>query len=276
MQNRLAILFLFLWFQSPMPIPANEQTPPVSPSVRINQAIPENAQQDEPVEKETGQNATAQKQKKPSPTVQNEDNESVKIHSVSPAKSAETDATPTRDGLQPQSPPPPAVQDRRWIIRTPPPNSKKNRPAPVKPVKWKNDSQKKQCEAYIEGLSGVFLRARYYSIQGDSCACAENAGRFLSIREKIQAACPDHFLENEGYSERISRNMGWLKALGEKRCMGPKTGPEVKPKSTAGHHPADETAKKPHANTGGLTNPSGNQPERAAETPPNKSTATPR
>ena len=130
---------------------------------------------------------------------------------------------------KPQSPASTAPRDRRWIIRAPPPDSKKVKQAPAKSVKWKNSTQKKRCENDLEKLGSAFLKARYYSIQGDLCACAENADQFLSIYEKARKACPANYLQNEGYSSRITRNMGWLKALGKKRCMGPNVVPGVQP-----------------------------------------------
>lgn len=222
MRIRLAILSLFFWIIYPMSIPADEQIPPVSPSGSISQANPDASQKAEPAKKEQAPDAHPQAKKNPSSAAQDDAKKTIGNQSV---PSTETDATPAVDGTKPQPSPTPAVQDRRWIIRTPPPDSKKAKPAPVKPVKWISDSQKKQCGEYLESLSGAFLKARYYSIQGDSCACAEHADRFLSIYEKSRMACPDNFLENEGYSDRITRNMGWLKALGEKRCMGPATAP---------------------------------------------------
>ena len=246
-----------------MPIPADQQIPPVPLSGSNTEANSENAQSAEPAKIEQARGATSQTQKHPSPTEKT--NSTIDNQRTSPANSAEPGTTSAVEGTQPQPSPTPAVQDRRWIIRTPPPDSKKAKPAPVKPVKWTSDSQKKQCEKNLEQLRGAFLKARYYSIQGDSCACAENADHFLNIYEKAHAACPDHFLENEGYSNRITRNMAWLKALGEKRCLGPKTAPEAHPESTATHHPADATAS-PGPGAEDLTNTSGKPPEGSDKT----------
>ncbi|MFO7716770.1 hypothetical protein [Desulfosarcina sp.] len=130
-------------------------------------------------------------------------------------------------------------------------------------MKWRDDAQKKNCEATLENLRAAFLRARYYSIQGDSCACAENAALFLSIYEKAKPSCPENFLINEGYNDRITRNMGWLQVLGEKRCLGPGTAPDANAESKAAQNP-----ETPHAST----------PQRTAadaDTPLGKPTAAP-
>lgn len=221
MRIQLAILFLFFWMIYPLVILADEQIPPASPSGSISQTNPDVSQKTAPGTKELATDAQPIAKEKPSSTA----TATTGNQSVPPANTAGADATPKIDDPKPQASPTPTVQDRRWIIRTPPPESKKARPAPLKPVKWISDVQKKQCGEYLEKLSGAFLKARYYSIQGDSCACAENADQFLSIYEKSRLACPDNFLENEGYSDRITRNMGWLKALGEKRCLGSSTAP---------------------------------------------------
>lgn len=154
---------------------------------------------------------------------------------VAPVNSAEAGTHIKGEGDK--SPSSTAPRDRRWIIRDPPPDSKTVKKAPVKSVKWKNSTQKERCENYLKELGGAFLKTRYYSIQGDSCACAEHADRFLSLQEKISQACPDKYLEYEGYSSRISRNMGWLKALGEKRCLGPNAVPGGQPGLKANQSP---------------------------------------
>ena len=265
MRIRLAILSFFFWMIYPISIPADEQLPPASPSGSISQANPDTSQKAEPTKKEQAPDVQPKPKKNPSSDAQDDGNKTIGNQSVPSAKSADSEATSPVDGTKPQPSPTPTVQDRRWIIRTPPPESKKARPAPVKPVKWISDTQKKQCDGYLEKLSGAFLKARYYSIQGDSCACAENADQFLNIYENSRIACPDNFLENEGYSDRITRNMGWLKALGEKRCLGPKTAPEAHPESTATHHPADATAS-PGTRAEDLTNTSGKPPEKSDKT----------
>ncbi len=147
-------------------------------------------------------------------------NETIENQGVVPAKPAENAADVKGDKDKPQNPFSTVHQDRRWIIRTPPPDPKQVKRPPVKPTAWISGTQKKQCEDDLEKLRGAYTKARYYSIQGDSCACAENADQFLILYEKIRQACPDNYLQNEGYIRRITRNMGWLKSLGEKRCMG--------------------------------------------------------
>ncbi len=266
MRIRLAILSLFLWVSYPTSIPADEQIPPVSASESISQANPDALQKAEPAIKEQAPDAQPQAKKKTSSAAPDDAKKTTGKPSAPSAETSETGAASPVDGMQPQTPPPPTVQDRRWIIRTPPPESKKARPAPVKKVKWISDTQKKQCDAYLERLGGAFLKARYYSIQGDSCACAENADRFLNIYEKCRKACPDNFMENEGYSERITRNMGWLKALGEKRCMGPATKPGGQSvlKTDTPSDTSPESTKKGKVNT---PQPTGNHAKPAPVTP---------
>ncbi|WP_372683636.1 hypothetical protein [Desulfosarcina sp.] len=266
MRIRLAILSLLFWVIYPISTLADEQTLPASPSGTISQANPDASQKAEPVKKEPALDEQPPATKNPSSAAADDGKKTMGNQGIPSTKSSEIGAASPVDGVKPQTSPTPTVQDRRWIIRTPPPTSKKAKSAPVKKVKWISDTQKKQCDADLERLSAAFLKARYYSIQGDSCACAEHADQFLNIYEKSRVACPDNFLENEGYSDRITRNMGWLKALGEKRCMGPTAAPEIQPQSTETHHPAEANAS-PGSRTEDLKNLSDKPLERSIETP---------
>ncbi|MDJ0783522.1 MAG: hypothetical protein QNJ22_16215 [Desulfosarcinaceae bacterium] len=132
------------------------------------------------------------------------------------------------DGKTGRLPPP----NRRWIIKEPQLDPKKLKKAPERKVKWQNAAQQKRCEQYLKEIGSIFLKARYYSIQGDACACAEKADDFLELYQRTDGDCPDNYLEGEGYTLRIARNMRWLSELGQKQCIG-STAPPPATKATA-------------------------------------------
>jgi hypothetical protein len=112
--------------------------------------------------------------------------------------------------------------DRRWITKQQ--EQMKARP-PVKApssLPWKNENQKARCEAYLGQMRENFLKARYHSIQGDSCNTAGYSRAFLSLVEICKRECPEGFLERSGYTTRIIRNLNSLEELGTKRCVGGK------------------------------------------------------
>ena len=85
-------------------------------------------------------------------------------------------------------------------------------------IKWKNETQKTKCNAYLASLKDSFLKARYYSIQGVPCGTAENARSFMTLVDNCKQDCPDGFLKKNGYTSRIIRNLSWLEKLGSERC----------------------------------------------------------
>ena len=85
-------------------------------------------------------------------------------------------------------------------------------------IKWKNEAQKTECNAYLALLKESFLKARYYSIQGVPCGTAENARSFMTLIDNCKRDCPDGFLKKNGYTSRIIRNLSWLEKLGAERC----------------------------------------------------------
>lgn len=106
--------------------------------------------------------------------------------------------------------------DRRWIIKEP---IKKGSPPRKPALAWKDEKQKARCEAYLPKLKSGFLDARYYSIQGDSCATAEHAGAFLNTVEVCGKECPEGFLQQNGYTDDVIRNLDRLHKLGKDRCL---------------------------------------------------------
>jgi hypothetical protein len=112
--------------------------------------------------------------------------------------------------------------DRPWIIKE---EHMKQTPAPAetsRAVKWKNDKQQSKCESNLKQIRENFLRARYYSMQGDFCLTANYAKAFIRLVEVCKQNCPDKLLEHHGYSKRIIRNLNWLEELGSKQCLGRK------------------------------------------------------
>jgi hypothetical protein len=112
-------------------------------------------------------------------------------------------------------------QDRPWIIKQKKPE-KTPASGDAKPVRWKEDPQKKRCEKLAADLKENFLQARYHSIQGDSCTTAQFAGNFLTLMDTCEAECPKEFVEQTGYSQQIVRNLQILQELGTERCLGAK------------------------------------------------------
>lgn len=109
--------------------------------------------------------------------------------------------------------------DRRWIIK----QESGNKESPPKkkpvPVKWKNESQKTQCEAELEALKSRYRQTRYYSTQGDACSTAENAKAFLGLYETFNKECPEEFIRQSGFSQRMKGNVMKLQELGTKECL---------------------------------------------------------
>jgi len=118
---------------------------------------------------------------------------------------------------QARTPPPPL--DRQWIIKLWQEQDKPVPKQPLPPMAWKDDSQKKQCESYLPLLRESFAKARHYSIRGDSCRTAEHSRAFLAHYRQCAEDCPEKFLERNGYTPRIERNLDLLEELGQKRCV---------------------------------------------------------
>lgn len=87
-------------------------------------------------------------------------------------------------------------------------------------IEWRDESQKNLCEANLKQLRDNFLKARYASVHGDSCLTADHAHQFIFLTEKCERECPDQYLEQNGYTQRIIRNLRWLEKLGSEQCLG--------------------------------------------------------
>lgn len=132
------------------------------------------------------------------------------------------------------SPPDPS---RRWIIRQRSYAGAKASPAKRKPLQWDSKSQQTQCAKYERQLSAHFDQARDYSIQGDRCKTARYAHEFIEAAAICQSACPKDFLEYNGFSDEVLRNMHQLEALGKESCLG-KSAETQQPKPMDTHPPA--------------------------------------
>ena len=93
----------------------------------------------------------------------------------------------------------------------------KTKPAPG--IKWESENQRTKCESYRQNLKDKFLRARYFSIQGDPCATAEHAKAFLDLMDTCTRECPKDFLKKTDYSDRTLRNIKLLHKHGSERCL---------------------------------------------------------
>ena len=112
-----------------------------------------------------------------------------------------------------------AKEDRPWIIKE---HTTKKSHTPKKnpfPVKWENDEQRLQCETLLRKLQKTLGKARTYSIRGDTCATARHADGFLNLEKRLRNECPERYLENNGYSEKIIQNVKVLWELGKKACL---------------------------------------------------------
>ena len=147
------------------------------------------------------------------------------------AEQIESGVTPVFDAsseTEPETRP-----DRRWIIKesgtTAPPAT------PEIEVKWESEDQERRCSSLIETMRNAFTGARYHSIRGDACRTARFSSMFLNEAEACRKECPEGFLERNGYTERIVRNVSVLLELGRKRCMddGPLSGIPSPPGETA-------------------------------------------
>ena len=87
------------------------------------------------------------------------------------------------------------------------------------PINWENKAQQARCEPYIGQLKDKFLKARYYSIQGDPCVTAKYADEFMKLVEKCEGECPEGFLEKRGYDDRVVKNLNTLHKLGTDSCL---------------------------------------------------------
>ncbi len=113
--------------------------------------------------------------------------------------------------------------NRRWIMRQQDHTKKKLKPVQRKPLKWAGKDQQASCRTYERRMAETFDQARYYSIQGDRCKTAQFARAFLDTSGQCKTECPSGFLDYNGYSETVLRNMYQLKAIGTESCLGSKS-----------------------------------------------------
>lgn len=165
----------------------------------------------------------------------------------SASQTAAETAAPQAKPAEPRTEKAGTLEDRPWLIKQPPINS--TRPAapknPAEAPAWKNAAQQSLCNEKLAAIRSYFQKSRYYSIQGDACACAENARQFMETEQSIRRECPPDLLAQQGFSSRIVRNIDWLNQLGSQRCkndgtVSPATPTAPPPKARAG-----DSAKKP-------------------------------
>lgn len=97
------------------------------------------------------------------------------------------------------------------------PTAKGAKPSP-KTMVWVDEQQKMTCQKYLSDLRKWFLKTRHYSIQGAPCQTKEFAAAFLNTKDNCIKDCPQGFLGQNGYTDRIVRNITYLEKLGKDRC----------------------------------------------------------
>lgn len=86
-------------------------------------------------------------------------------------------------------------------------------------LKWKDEEQKKSCETKAAKLREHFLKAREFSIQGDSCSSEQEARSFGEKFEELKKDCPGGFPEQAGFTPKVVRNVKTIQSLGKERCL---------------------------------------------------------
>lgn len=112
-----------------------------------------------------------------------------------------------------------AKEDRPWTIKT---RDRGKSGIPEKKanlLQWKSEAQRVQCDTHLKELRKSLSKARTYSVRGDTCATAKHADSFLNLTKRCKNECPDGFLEINGYSEKIIKNVTVLLELGKKACL---------------------------------------------------------
>ena len=109
------------------------------------------------------------------------------------------------------------------------PDAKGARPT-TKAMIWASEQQKTTCQTYTKDLRELFVKTRHFSIQGAPCKTRDFAAAFRHVKEKCIKDCPEGFLRQSGYTDRIFRNITYLEKLGNDRCSDTKAS-EPKPQA---------------------------------------------
>lgn len=112
--------------------------------------------------------------------------------------------------------------DRTWIMKMRPQGKKKPQKGMQEPIQWNTEEQNARCQVLLGPLKETFRKTRYYSIQGDNCSTAKHAKAFLELVEDCRGQCPENFLEKNGYTVTLIRNMSVLHELADKLCIDTK------------------------------------------------------
>jgi hypothetical protein len=78
--------------------------------------------------------------------------------------------------------------------------------------------QQAACEGQMQTLRNSFIEARHRAIEKNSCKTAAHASTFLMVFEECQKACPPDYLNQNGFTGRIVRNIQWLGSYNSKKC----------------------------------------------------------
>ena len=113
-----------------------------------------------------------------------------------------------KSGMGEGSPPPGKIDT---------PSSGGGEPEPA--IRYESKTQREKCESYRQNLKDRFLKARYFSIQGDPCATAEHAKAFVGLVDACPKECPKDFVKKAGFSDRTLRNIKLLYKHGSERCL---------------------------------------------------------
>ncbi len=75
-----------------------------------------------------------------------------------------------------------------------------------------------RSEALLVEMRNTFIEARHRAIEKNSCEAAELAAAFLAAYEQCRKTCPPNYMIQNGFTDRVVRNMQWLGDYSVRRC----------------------------------------------------------
>ncbi len=81
-----------------------------------------------------------------------------------------------------------------------------------------NPLQEAGCESHMQMLRNRFIETRHRALDKNACKTVADVSTFLMVLQECQKACPPDHLNQNGFTERIARNMQWLGSYNAKKC----------------------------------------------------------